>query len=862
MVNPSAQTTQRSPVPLLIALGLAAIGWEVWLDTYYLNSAFLKILWGVLAVCPVLLTRRGHLFEAGVTTRSGCLQALACGIWLLCLGMPYGTPAMAAMGGIVLMLSSSQERVRRTAGALYALGLLMCLQAILAPVIIRLMGITGTIERLSPTLSEVCRWFGIDSIVNGGQLTARNAHLTWQFGPTPGAYGTLWISLFVGSGLVVIYSAYGMRKACLFGLLGLVLLPVVRYVTLISLYLQFETVDWFFNPTVNAAFLLVFVFGVTAALKHLPPRIRFLDFSLGHLPGLRVRALAVPALLTVAGLSFVFGILCPDPGRYKAGRVLIDESHGGWEWSTEEFGKDWYGQAATYNYWCILDYVSAHYPTQRNRAPLSPEVLKTADVLIVKTPTMPFSESEVEAIVRWVDQGGGLFLIGDHTDVFGTTTCLQPLSNRFGLQFCYDSTHDLQTGNLQVLDISSTLRHPVVANMPPHLLWGTSCSLTANLRAEPILIGNHLRGRYLDYGQQSFFAQDGIRPNERFGAILQCAGVRHGKGRVVAFTDSTIFSNFWTFFPGKAELFMGAVGWLNRWNMVRLTVTLGCVGGLLAYSLARILMGPRKLTLGCYVAALLIAIPAAVRARDLCTTQWYALPPAQSHMNVLLFDREYSSADMPDFAMQGKSTSSYQTFYTWVQRLGVIPKCMYSLKDATKAPAGSILMIRPQSELSPHDLRRLERFFQSGGRLLVLDGMNNPRSMVNLLLQRHGLSIDFHPTQGGALSATDMRDLPNMSISPAYRVEGGNPVLQAGGVPILSRIQVDRGEIWACSLADQWSDAALGVSNAVANNQQRLLSELEYWAIGQFMGLTPEPTDSVPLERVARRDVSTLQAPP
>ena len=41
---------------------------------------------------------------------------------------------------------------------------------------------------------------------------------------------------------------------------------------------------------------------------------------------------------------------------------------------------------------------------------------------------------------------------------------------------------------------------------------------------------------------------------------------RHGQGRAIAFTDSTIFSNFCTFQPGKAELMLGMVEWLNHGN--------------------------------------------------------------------------------------------------------------------------------------------------------------------------------------------------------------------------------------------------------------------------------------------------------
>jgi hypothetical protein len=856
MMNSSTKTSPPSFMPLLMALGLAAIGWEVWLDIYYVNSGLTKMLWGLLATAPLLLTPRGHLVEIRMTRGSAYLHLIACGAWLLCLGLPYGIPGAVAAAGVATMLLLKSGRPRALGESLYVLGLLMCLQALLALLLIRWMGATGNIAWLAAPFATVCRWLGVDSIVNGGQLVARNAHFPWRFGPSVGMMGALWISLFVSPAALVMYFLYGVRKACAFALLGLLVLPIVRYATLVSLYLQFETVDWFFHPTINLAFLLVCLAAAAAALSRLPLRAASLDLTPGRTSRTGGTAWTVPGLLLLAVMLIVFGILCPDPGRRKGGRVLIDESHGGWEWTTEAFDRDWYGQAATYNYWCILDFISAHYATERNQGPLTPEVLKTADVLIVKTPTHPIEDSEIETITQWVRRGGGLFLIGDHTNVFGTTTCLHPLAHRFGLQYCYDSTHDLQTGSLQTGDIPALLRHPVAAPMPPRLLWGTSCSLTAPLRAEPVLIGNHIRTRYLDYGQQALFARDGLRPDERHGAILQCAGLRYGAGRVVAFTDSTIFSNFWTFFPGKAELFLGAINWLNRCNTSRFILVLGFLGGLSAVVLAGSLAGSRRLMLGYSVVALLLGIPVAIRARDLCTARWYSLPAPQTTMDVLLFDREYSSADMPDFVMQGKSQTSYQTFFTWVQRLGLVPRCVYSFTEAARERKGRIIMIRPQGELSSRHLQRLDRFFEKGGKLLILDGTNNPNSRMNLLLQRYGLAMDFHPRQGGTLSTPDSYQPFDTSISPAYEVKGGDPILLAGVVPILARVKVHQGELWACSLADTWSDAALGLSNAAVTGRQRLLSELEYWVIGQFMDLEVGPDKTAAAKRVSDPDPS------
>jgi hypothetical protein len=67
-----------------------------------------------------------------------------------------------------------------------------------------------------------------------------------------------------------------------------------------------------------------------------------------------------------------------------------------------------------------------------------------------------------------------------------------------------------------------------------------------------------------DYHASNFYPQVEDRPESRYGAFVQLLGVRAGEGRIAAFTDSTIWSNFCYFEPGKSELSVGLVEWLNH----------------------------------------------------------------------------------------------------------------------------------------------------------------------------------------------------------------------------------------------------------------------------------------------------------
>ncbi|UCG48300.1 MAG: hypothetical protein JSU94_00705 [Phycisphaerales bacterium] len=820
----------------LVGLCLAAVGWEIWLDVYYRNSIVVKGFWVLAPILAVILAQKRPLVRIAFDPASGLVLAGA-GIFAgALLGLPFSLPAGIFVAGILILLLNRSERSNAVGGSLVFFAVFLGLQAAMVCAMLRLVACTSTIEWVSPPVAALLRFIGVNAGTNAGQVVAPNAHFAWRFAPSLSTLGMLWVIPLAVSGAGLLWRLRGIRAALLFLAATMLVFPIFRYILIVVLYLRWETMDWFFCPTLN---------GILAVCVALPasnaePRSAFaqggcFDFSMALQPARLHMRLPKVGLVTAGIYLVLLGLLLPDPGRQKAGRVLVDEAHGGWEWTTESFETDWYGQAATYNYWCMFDYISAHYPVVRNYQALSAKVLEDADILVIKTPSKLFSPGEIDAVRSWVSKGGGLYLIGDHTNVFGMTTCLQPLATEFGIGFGYDSTHELETGELQRDDIPSRLRHPVLSGMPPKLLWGTSCSLTSSPLCQPILAGKHIRSRYLDYGRRGFFATSYLLPNERYGPILQCVGTRYGRGRVVAFSDSTIFSNFWTFFPGKSELYLGTLKWLNHSNTPGQASWLTILTGLLCFALTRVFAWGRKTGAGALLLGLLIGVPAAVHTRDAFARAWYGLPSAKGQVRTLVFEKEYSFATMPDFAMQGKMEDSYQTFYTWVQRLGVVPKCVYSLEESAAPGYDRIVMIRPQRPLSGGDLRCLDRFFQRGGKLLVIDGAGNPQSSVNLLLQEYGLSVDFRHVPGGLLQAVDAPPTPQVSIPFVCRVEGGDALALAGNVPVLSVAGVREGEIWACSLADVWSDASLGTSNADATAQQRLLSELEYWTLKLFM---------------------------
>ena len=122
-----------------------------------------------------------------------------------------------------------------------------------------------------------------------------------------------------------------------------------------------------------------------------------------------------------------------------------------------------------------LNFLNHFFSVRSSFEPISSELLQDVDILIIKTPTKEFTPDEIEVVVHFVKRGGGLFVIGDHTNVFGSTTYLNPLLRRFSLSLNYDATYHLKTLDFTIFRPSKLLPHPSVRKLR-YFLFATSCT--------------------------------------------------------------------------------------------------------------------------------------------------------------------------------------------------------------------------------------------------------------------------------------------------------------------------------------------------------------------------------------------------
>ena len=558
----------------------------------------------------------------------------------------------------------------------------------------------------------------------------------------------------------------------------------------------------------------------------------------------RRRAFAAAGAIVVGVIGISTSNHYDDPGVRKPGRLLIDEAHSEWERSDRALDEDWYGSLSCYNYWAAAEFLGHHFQLDRNlEDDLTPERLADVDVLMLKTPTRPYAAAEIDAVEAFVRRGGGLFLMGEHSNVWGSSTYLNSVGRRFGLTFRNDCVFDIERRFEEVWMPPRHGRHGAATHVP-FMQFAVSCSIDAtDLSARPIARGQGLWTLPIDYRASNFYPRTLDHTYARFGAFDQAVAQTAGDGRVVVFSDSTIFSNFDAFYPGNAEFLLGTVEWLNRKNRFDGINGTGLVIGFLALVIGfSFLRGNIVHGVGPVVCAVAAAATwSTLAGLDVMRASSYPLPTAHTSPPRVAFDLEHGDHDLPVFGFATDYHNCFEVFYIWTLRTGLYPRVAF---DADELWAGDdpVVLLQPGRAFDADERQAVRAYLERGGRLMVLDRGGRPSSTANQFLADYDMLFDeedaastgvyaAHPRIELIAPSSDDRPKPTRRRSAAYRtVRGGDVALvNAADEPVLAWKRIGKGMLIAGGIADEFSDPAMGGGyHKIPDRPMRTRYELEF----------------------------------
>jgi hypothetical protein len=819
-------------------IGTAILAGSWLLGRDYFSPAH-PLAWAAVVFFSVILLSHTPIRWPGRRQQMLALLLTLPALWLL--WIPYRAIPLLLCVGLLLQLAPIPRPWPRTLGRgavvagtiLFAQALILWIYEILTArshqLPSSLAGVVGTVTRL----------LGVDATVSGGSIACRSMQeqlcfsATWELLFDPAT------ACFVGGGLVLLRignpylwstptGRHWWRRNVTRLLLATAVWIPIRVALLLALILHRtlradpiaypNVADILVNSWLHAVLVVVLGFVVARIIFTTASASRQSsdDYSALQAHARAARSQCACPFLIGSGIAVLVFLLFWSPvGQRKSGRVMVVERHSTWEPTTKPYATEVYGEAGSYNYAAAYATCQQYFEMSRllPTESIDDETLARCDQLIIKTPTARYSSTEIAAVVRFVERGGSLLMIGDHTNVFNMNTYLNDIARHFGFTFRHDLLFRIGSPYQQAYQ-PPRMAHPIVQHVPP-MHFAVSCSIDPGYSLGRMVIRNTgLWSLPPAYHESNYHPQAEYAPNMQYGAWCQLWSTTHGSGRVLAFADSTLFSNFCLFQPGKSELLRSMLDWLDHTSIfdrrgpkLLLLIPGGLTGGLLV--ILGIRLGRRgEISSLIYLGAALSGWSVALLIATGVHRTRLPVPAKTRPMPQVVIDRTLSEVPLHTGAFSDAEEGvGYGMLEQWIPRIGNIT----SRRTGKEVFQGDgLVIIGPTRSVDRVYRDRLVKYVRGGGHVLVVDSMEIEGSTANSLLAPFGLasSHDTEHVAEGVLKWSP--ETAEVALETSCAITGGQTLVRLEKMPVAARVRHGQGSITAIGFGALFNDASMG----------------------------------------------------
>ncbi len=463
------------------------------------------------------------------------------------------------------------------------------------------------------------------------------------------------------------------------------------------------------------------------------------------------------------GLALIFGgivFFFPTAGAvFKRDRtplvVVLDEGYV--DWKIPVYGK--YGPYEAGLFGALgenLSLLGCGYRIAKGT--VDAEMLSNCDVFIIINPARAWAATELAALSMHVEHGGGLIVLGDHTDIANSQNSLNALLDPYGIAFNFDSGYACRQSWYECLDLRP---HPINAGLHHWYQTEISVGATLSLRppAAPVIVGRY---GHADYGnrlnpQGSFLGNYWYDRGERLGDVTLVAECRAGAGKVLVFGDTSPFQN--GAFVGSVRPFLANImAWMTADRVAESSprpVPAAVVGlGLISAAGAALMLSDLPLM------ALAITLVAALLFGAWRYDTAGAAPLLPQAERIAWIDTSLNER----ISLSGPDEDCFGGLQLSLMRNGLLPLLASHLDDADLQGAQLVVMLRPTRTMSAALQQRLVAWMQRGGHMLVCTGYEDRAAVASLL---HELDLEIRPVPLGAVPV--VRGGPGPEFGPQFR---------------------------------------------------------------------------------------------
>lgn len=420
------------------------------------------------------------------------------------------------------------------------------------------------------------------------------------------------------------------------------------------------------------------------------------------------------------------------------------------------------------------------------RQDLTPGILDSVDVVIIANLLEKFSPTERQQMWDFIEGGGGLIILGDHT---GTDAIRDPTNDLIapsGISLNFDTAVPLRRSWAAE---KFYLFHPLgrSGGIMDGELW-LGASVDPGPRGEPFLVG---RGGISDPGDinnpnRAYLGNLAYDPGEPLGDVALAAAAHWGRGKVILFGDTSPWQNG-TIVRSHSLItrsiqWVARDGWndfLDRWRSWILLALIGVGGAVLVIRSA----GSAPL----FFLALLTPVAG--------VSLWGMIPGPRStdwrgeEYRLALLDVSHGQK-FDGMSWEPQSVGGLEFN---LMRNGYSMRISESPSDIGRFKPDLYVLFAPTRPLSGNTVERLVQFMEEGGWVIAAAGWNL-RHTVAPLLERFDLEIENVPL--GQIGGRAMGD--TVKLADAYPVAVrprriAEPLIESFGYPVAQRIPYGKG---------------------------------------------------------------------
>lgn len=430
------------------------------------------------------------------------------------------------------------------------------------------------------------------------------------------------------------------------------------------------------------------------------------------------------------------------------------------------------------------------FPLTRSDSTITSELLSRHDVLLVMNATKEYTPEEREAIWSFVRGGGGLLVLGDHTNILGTGAALQTLLAPVGIRVSFDSAIPA----VERWTWYGCLRrhpHPVLRGVEDEtdVKVSVGASLALSGDAFPLLSG---RDAFSDAGDSTnargaYLGNMGPDPGERWGDLFLAAEAPYGRGKVIVFGDTSTFQR--TAVTHSRELVLRILRYLGTPGHATLPFVVRAAGAmlLLGAGVAFLAAGPGAGSVACLGAVATLALLGMTRLGAA------ALPEPHTERVAWVDLGHGNRVDVHSGRDDGIGG-----LCDHLARHGMLPLAMKHFDAKALRGSRAFVTVAPAFPFSRGEREALVRYVNDGGLLLIGTGYEESHGAATLLAD-FGFSIGSTPLGAAHESRTRIEGTFVM-MHESWPVESKSPedvsvLAEAWDYPLVSLRRVGRGSV-------------------------------------------------------------------